>query len=165
MTATPVLEMRHIAKAFGKFYALKGVDLTVWPGEIHALMGRTAPEKHADEDPRRRLYRHQRRDPDRRKIANDPRPQGRAGRRDHIDLPEMQLAPNLTVAENIFLGSELARGGLVQRKAMLSRAGGDRPSRGPVQSQRPGDDPDHRRTAAGGDRPRPAPSKPHSGDG
>ncbi len=39
MTATPVLEMRHIAKAFGKFYALKGVDLTVWPGEIHALMG------------------------------------------------------------------------------------------------------------------------------
>ncbi len=35
---------------------------------------------------------------------------------------EMQLAPNLTVAENIFLGSELARGGLVQRKAMLSQA-------------------------------------------
>lgn len=34
----------------------------------------------------------------------------------------MQLAPNLTVAENIFLGSELARGGLVQRKAMLSQA-------------------------------------------
>ena len=33
----------------------------------------------------------------------------------------MQLAPNLTVAENIFLGSELARGGLVQRKAMLSQ--------------------------------------------
>jgi ribose transport system ATP-binding protein len=33
---TPVLEMRNIAKAFGKFYALKGVDLTVWPGEIHA---------------------------------------------------------------------------------------------------------------------------------
>jgi ribose transport system ATP-binding protein len=37
--------MRNIAKAFGKFYALKGVDLTVWPGEIHALMGRTAPAK------------------------------------------------------------------------------------------------------------------------
>src|SRR5690349_22455043 len=29
---------------------------------------------------------------------------------------EMQLAPNLTVAENIFLGSELSRGGMVQRK-------------------------------------------------
>lgn len=32
---------------------------------------------------------------------------------------EMQLAPNLTVAENIFLGSELSRGGLVQRKEMV----------------------------------------------
>ena len=45
MTATPVLEMRHIAKAFGKFYALKGVDLTVWPGEIHALMGENGAGK------------------------------------------------------------------------------------------------------------------------
>ena len=33
MSRTPVLEMRNIAKAFGKFYALKGVDLTVWPGD------------------------------------------------------------------------------------------------------------------------------------
>ncbi len=45
MNSTPVLEMRNIAKAFGKFYALKGVDLTVYPGEIHALMGKTAREK------------------------------------------------------------------------------------------------------------------------
>lgn len=35
---------------------------------------------------------------------------------------EMQLAPNLTVAENIFLGSELSHGGLVQRKEMLVQA-------------------------------------------
>lgn len=35
---------------------------------------------------------------------------------------EMQLAPNLTVAENIFLGSELSRGGLVQRKEMAAQA-------------------------------------------
>lgn len=40
MTATPVLEMRHIAKAFGKFYALKGVDLTVWPGGEAGQRGR-----------------------------------------------------------------------------------------------------------------------------
>lgn len=165
MTATPVLEMRHIAKAFGKFYALKGVDLTVWPGEIHALMGENGAGKSTLMKILAGAYTATSGGSDRRKTANDPRPQGRAGRRDHVDLPEMQLAPNLTVAENIFLGSELARGGLVQRKAMLSRAGGDRPSRRPVQSQRPGDDPDHRRTTAGGDRPRPAPSKPHSGDG
>jgi ribose transport system ATP-binding protein len=45
MNRTPVLEMRNIAKAFGKFYALKGVDLTVWPGEIHALMGENGAGK------------------------------------------------------------------------------------------------------------------------
>ena len=45
MSRTPVLEMRNIAKAFGKFYALKGVDLTVWPGEIHALMGENGAGK------------------------------------------------------------------------------------------------------------------------
>ncbi|OSK98345.1 ribose import ATP-binding protein RbsA 2 [Escherichia coli TA447] len=45
MNSTPVLEMRNIAKAFGKFYALKGVDLTVYPGEIHALMGENGAGK------------------------------------------------------------------------------------------------------------------------
>ena len=39
MTATPILEMRGITRRFGSFYALKGVDLTVYPGEVHALMG------------------------------------------------------------------------------------------------------------------------------
>ncbi len=45
MTATPILEMRGITRRFGSFYALKGVDLTVYPGEVHALMGRTARVK------------------------------------------------------------------------------------------------------------------------
>lgn len=45
MQGTPVLSMRNIAKVFGKFYALKGVDLTVWPGEIHALMGENGAGK------------------------------------------------------------------------------------------------------------------------
>ncbi len=166
MTATPVLEMRHIAKAFGKFYALKGVDLTVWPGEIHALMGENGAGKSTLMKILAGAY-----SATSGEILIDGKPQTIRGPKDALAAgitliyQEMQLAPNLTVAENIFLGSELARGGLVQRKAMLSRAGGDRPSRRPVQSQRPGDDPDHRRTAAGGDRPRPAPSKPHSGDG
>lgn len=39
MNKVPLLEMRNITKSFGKFQALKGVDLTVFSGEIHALMG------------------------------------------------------------------------------------------------------------------------------
>ena len=45
MSRTPVLEMRSIAKTFGNFHALKGVDLTVFPGEIHALMGENGAGK------------------------------------------------------------------------------------------------------------------------
>jgi len=44
MTA-PILEMRGITRRFGSFYALKGVDLTVWPGEVHALMGENGAGK------------------------------------------------------------------------------------------------------------------------
>lgn len=71
MNSTPVLEMRNIAKAFGKFYALKGVDLTVYPGEIHALMGENgAGKKHADEGAGGGVYRHQRRDSHRRQALS-----------------------------------------------------------------------------------------------
>lgn len=37
--------MRNITKSFGKFQALKGVDLTVFSGEIHALMGENGAGK------------------------------------------------------------------------------------------------------------------------
>lgn len=123
MTATPVLEMRHIAKAFGKFYALKGVDLTVWPGEIHALMGENGAGKSTLMKILAGAY-----TATSGEILIDGKPQTIHGPKDALAAgitliyQEMQLAPNLTVAENIFLGSELARGGLVQRKAMLSQA-------------------------------------------
>ena len=45
MTATPILSMREITRRFGNFYALKGVDLTVYPGEVHALMGENGAGK------------------------------------------------------------------------------------------------------------------------
>lgn len=48
MTATPILEMREITRRFGSFYALKGVDLTVYPGEVIAKrpVGKILPDKH-----------------------------------------------------------------------------------------------------------------------
>lgn len=123
MQGTPVLSMRNIAKAFGKFYALKGVDLTVWPGEIHALMGENGAGKSTLMKILAGAY-----TATSGEILIDGRPHAIKGPKDALAAgitliyQEMQLAPNLTVAENIFLGSELARGGLVQRKKMINQA-------------------------------------------
>lgn len=38
-TQTPLIETRGLVKKFGSFTALNGVDLTVYPGEVHALLG------------------------------------------------------------------------------------------------------------------------------
>ena len=123
MQGTPVLSMRNIAKAFGKFYALKGVDLRVWPGEIHALMGENGAGKSTLMKILAGAY-----TATSGEILIDGRPHAIKGPKDALAAgitliyQEMQLAPNLTVAENIFLGSELARGGLVQRKEMINQA-------------------------------------------
>lgn len=41
----PVLEMRKITKKFGKVTANKNVDLSLYPGEIHALLGENGAGK------------------------------------------------------------------------------------------------------------------------
>lgn len=42
---TPVLEMRGIQKNFHGVPALKNVDLAIYPGEVHALMGENGAGK------------------------------------------------------------------------------------------------------------------------
>ena len=45
MTAAPALALRGIAKRFGRVDALSGVDLTIGPGEVHALLGENGAGK------------------------------------------------------------------------------------------------------------------------
>ncbi|WP_435946503.1 sugar ABC transporter ATP-binding protein [Dryocola sp. BD586] len=123
MSKVPILEMRNIAKSFGKFYALKGVDLTVFPGEIHALMGENGAGKSTLMKILAGAY-----TATSGEILIEGQPYSIKGPKDALSAgitliyQEMQLAPNLTVAENIFLGSELSRAGLVQRKEMVMQA-------------------------------------------
>ncbi len=121
--ATPVLEMRGITKRFHGVPALQNVNLTLYPGEVHALMGENGAGKStlmkilagayiADEG--EILVNGQRIN------ITDPG----VARRSGINLiyQELNVAPNLTVAENMFMGSELSRGQLLNRDGMKQEA-------------------------------------------
>jgi ribose transport system ATP-binding protein len=121
----PILEMRGVSKSFFGIKALRNVDLTVYPGEIHALMG----ENGAGKSTLMKIL----------SGAYMPDPGGKItieGKPAQIDGPlggraagisiiyqELSLAPNLSVAENIYLGREISRSGLLARSAMRGGVG------------------------------------------
>ncbi|MBD2438902.1 sugar ABC transporter ATP-binding protein [Nostoc sp. FACHB-110] len=118
-TATPVLEMRGIAKRFHGVPALQGVNLTIYPGEVHALMGENGAGKStlmkilagayiADEG---EIYIN-----GQPVKITDPGTARQAGI--NLIYQELNVAPNLTVTENMFMGSELQRGQFLDRKSM-----------------------------------------------
>ncbi|WP_413725530.1 sugar ABC transporter ATP-binding protein [Sodalis sp. RH16] len=123
MRTAPILEMRDIGKRFGQFHALKSVNLTVYLGEIHALMGENGAGKSTLMKILAGAYAASSGE-----IIIDGLPRTIKGPKDALAAgitliyQELNLAPNLTVAENIFLGSELQRGGLVQRGRMAREA-------------------------------------------
>ncbi len=115
---TPRLVMRGITKAFGRNQALGGVDLTVMPGEVHALVGENGAGKstlmkvlsgaHAPDAGTMELDGE----------AYAPRdPQAARARGVGMIYQELSIAPHLTVAENLVLGAEPRRAGLVDREA------------------------------------------------
>ncbi|MFH8134896.1 sugar ABC transporter ATP-binding protein [Pantoea osteomyelitidis] len=123
MTATPILEMKGISRRFGTFYALKEVDLTVWPGEVHALMGENGAGKSTLMKILAGAY-----SASSGEIIIDGKPWVIKGPKEALAAgitliyQEINLAPNLTVAENIFLGSEIRHLGMVKRKQMALEA-------------------------------------------
>jgi ribose transport system ATP-binding protein len=118
--SVPLLEMRGIRKTFGGNQALKDVSFAAYGGEIHALMGENGAGKstlmkilsgayRADPGGEIRV----RAQP---VVIGDPMTARRLGI--SVIYQELSLAPNLTVAENIFLGTEPSRGILIDRRAM-----------------------------------------------
>ncbi|HTW28824.1 MAG TPA: sugar ABC transporter ATP-binding protein [Acetobacteraceae bacterium] len=118
--STPVLEMRGIRKTFPGVRALSDVSFSAYTGEIHALMG----ENGAGKSTLMKIL----------SGAYQPDPGGEVRVEGHVVPPgdplaskragiaiiyqELALAPNLTVAENIFLGREPVSGRMLDRGAM-----------------------------------------------
>ena len=102
-----VLEMEGISKHFGATRALNGVKLTVRSHEIHALMGENGAGKSTLMKVLSGVYQ-----PDTGIIKVDGKPIGITKPADaraagiSLIYQELSVATNLTVAENVFMGSE-----------------------------------------------------------
>ncbi|MGZ5917561.1 MAG: ATP-binding cassette domain-containing protein [Methyloceanibacter sp.] len=115
----PLIQMCGIAKAFGAVQALRGADLSLWPGEVLGLVGDNAAGKSTLMKVLTGVHR-----PDGGEILIEGRPVALHSPRDSRALgiemiyQNLALAQNLDVVANVFLGREYTRTvvpGLVQR--------------------------------------------------
>ncbi|MET0208982.1 MAG: multiple monosaccharide ABC transporter ATP-binding protein [Burkholderiaceae bacterium] len=120
-----MLELRGITKRFHGVTALEDVQLKVQAGEIHALVGENGAGKSTLMKLVSGVYPH----PD---YEGEIRFMGEvcrfSGIQDSERLgiiiihQELALVPQLSIAENLFLGHEPARWGVIDRMAMQDRA-------------------------------------------
>lgn len=119
---TPALRLVGIVKRFGPTVALDGAELTVAPGEVHALLGENGAGKSTLLSILGGLQR-----PDAGQMELEGRPyvprSPRDGRDHGIALihQELSLFPHLTVAENVLVGIEPRRYGLFDGKRARAR--------------------------------------------
>lgn len=120
---TPVVEMRDISITFGAVAALSGVSLRLFPGEVHALMGENGAGKSTLIKALTGVY-----TIDSGTILVGGREQDFAtpaaaqGAGISTVYQEVNLVPNLTVAENMMLGREPRRFGMIDHRAMNRQA-------------------------------------------
>ena len=122
-TVDPVVHMRDVTIDFPGVKALDGVEFRLLPGEIHALMGENGAGKSTLIKALTGVY-----DIDAGSITVDGVAQRFTNPRQAQDAgistvyQEVNLCPNLTVAENILLGREPRRFGRIDSRAMNRRA-------------------------------------------
>lgn len=120
-----LLVLRGLTKQFGGVRALGGVDFTLRGGEIHALLGENGAGKSTLINILAGLVR-----PDSGTIELDGTPVEirRVADAERLGIrvihQEHSLAPNLSVAENLCLGREPVRFGLLDRRRLLAEAQG-----------------------------------------
>jgi ribose transport system ATP-binding protein len=123
-TREPVVRFKDVSKQFPGVLAVDGVDLNILPGEVHVLAG----ENGAGKSTLMKLLSQVER-PDRGEIELSGEPVEFHGPRHARSLgvamvyQEFALAPDLTVAENLFMGREPGRFGFVNRGEERREAG------------------------------------------
>ena len=117
------LAMRGIVKTFGPVTALSGVSFSARPGTVHALCGENGAGKSTLMKVLSGIY-----TPDSGSIELFGEKVELTSPKDSLDrgismlYQELDLAGDLTVADNIFLGHEIMKFGRMDDKAMRERA-------------------------------------------
>ncbi|WP_454114829.1 multiple monosaccharide ABC transporter ATP-binding protein [Microbacterium lacticum] len=123
--AVPILEMRSITKEFPGVKALSDVSITVAAGEVHAICGENGAGKSTLMKVLSGVYPYGTYDGEiwfRGEVVEfkDIRASEQAGI--VIIHQELALIPELSITENIFLGNEIAHGGVIDWPAARLRA-------------------------------------------
>ena len=122
MTTTPVLEVRNITKKFPGVTANEDVNLQLFPGEILALLGENGAGKSTLMNIIYGLYH-----PTSGEILVKGQPMKFSSPRDAIRAgigmvhQHFQLVPVMNVAENIMLGDETVKNGLLDTRTVAAR--------------------------------------------
>jgi ribose transport system ATP-binding protein len=117
-----VLRADHVSKSFGPIEVLSDISLALQPGEVHAVIGENGAGKSTL---MRILSGHL--PPTKGGLFLDEAPVTFSGpvEAEHRGIvlvhQEILLAEDLTVAQNLFLGREVRRGGLMDDRAMRAR--------------------------------------------
>ncbi|MCC2593268.1 sugar ABC transporter ATP-binding protein [Tessaracoccus sp. OS52] len=122
-TKAPLLEVRGVSKRFGATQALSDVSFDLMPGEVHALMGENGAGKSTLMKIISGNY-----TPDagtiqmlgEQVVMASPRDAMTAGV--GIIHQELNTFPDMTVAENLAIGNEPSRAGLLDRRKMIEDA-------------------------------------------
>ncbi|MBX3029923.1 MAG: sugar ABC transporter ATP-binding protein [Chloroflexi bacterium] len=119
----PILELTAIAKAFGGVRALRSADLAVQPGTVHALLGENGAGKSTLVNIMAGVF-----PPDSGEMSFAGAPV------EHLDIQrssrlgirviyqKLSTVPHLTVEQNLTLGREPARWGVMRRRAARRQA-------------------------------------------
>lgn len=123
--ATPLLEMRGIMKTFPGTVACNGANLKVLPGEVHCLLGENGAGKSTLMKILSGSYQ-----PDEGSILINGVTQQFSSPSDgqaagiSVIYQELDLFPDLTVAQNLFMGHSPANGGFIRRHDRSNAARG-----------------------------------------
>ncbi len=108
---TPLIDVQDISKQFGSVVALSGVSMTVWPGEVHCLLGDNGAGKSTLIKTLSGVHK-----PSAGRILLEGEPAELGSPRDALDrgiatvFQDLAMIPLMSITRNFFMGREPTKG-------------------------------------------------------